>query len=160
MKISLHLPILAALLFGSLVLHAADAPKYGTAAGNHIYGQTLVAEIMAANPDLIAAGLHCVAPGGDRQKIIASTLNVIGKPSDPEDILHGSTTIAPSKKAPKLGIMLPLHDRGGKEIGSLALQFKYQAGEDQVKYLAEATAIRNRVAQEIPSVTDLFTASP
>ncbi|MFI5336224.1 MAG: hypothetical protein ACHQ5A_05550 [Opitutales bacterium] len=143
----------------ALTLRAAD-PHYGLAADNHIYAQKLVRELMAANPHLVAAGLHCVPPGGDRQVIIASTLNVIGKPSDPEDVLHGTTTIAPSAKAPKLGIMLPLHDRAGKELGSLALQFKYRAGEDQVKYFAEATAIRDQVAQKIPNLAALFALVP
>jgi len=151
--------LVAALLLGGAALRA-DAPKYGLAADNRIYAQQLVAEIMTAQADLVAAGLHCVPPGGDKQVIIASTLNVIGKPSDPEDVLHGATTIAPSAKAPKLGIMLPLHDQAGKEIGSLALQFKYQAGEDQVKYLAEATAIRDRVARQIPALAGLFKPTP
>ena len=160
MKSSHRCLVFVALLSGLVVLRAADAPKYGLAADNHIFAQKLVSEIMAANPGLVAVGMHCVAPGGEKQAIIASTLNVIGKPSDPEDILHGSTVIAPSSKAPKLGVMLPLHDRAGKELGSLALQFKYQAGEDQVKYFAEATAIRDRVAQQIPALADLFTAAP
>ncbi len=115
---------------------------------------------MAANPGLLTAGMHCVPPGAEKQSIIASTLNVIGKPSDPEDILRGSTTIAPNLKVPKLGIMLPLRDQTGKEIGSLGLAFKYQAGEDQVKYLAEATAIRDRVARQIPTLASLFETTP
>jgi hypothetical protein len=162
MKISLLIKLtvgLAALL-GGAALGAADAPKYTHAADNHIYAQQLVTEIMAAHSDLVAAGLHCVPVGGDKQAIIASTLDVIGKPSDPEDILHGATTIAPSHKAPKLGVMLPLLDHSGKEIGSLALQFKYQSGEDQVKYLAEATAIRDHVSQQIPALADLFNPAP
>ena len=148
MRKNRYLALLAALtgfLLGAAALRAADAPKYGLAADNNIRAQQIVNEVMTANPHLVAAGLHCVPPGGDKQAIIASSLNVIGKPSDPEDVLHGATTIAPSTKAPKLGIMLPLHDQTGKEIGSLALQFKYQAGEDQVKYFAEATTIRDRV---------------
>ncbi len=151
------------LLLGTLLgsaLSAADAPHYGLAADNHIYAQKLVAEIMAAKPDMVTAGMHCVPPGGARQVIIATTLNVIGKPSDSEDILHGNTTIVPHPKLPKLGVMLPLRDRTGKEIGSLALAFKYQAGEDQVKYLAEATAIRDQVAQKIPTLTSLFETTP
>ena len=116
---------------------------------------------MAAITDgLLTAGMHCVPPGAEKQSIIASTLNVIGKPSDPEDILRGGTTIAPNLKVPKLGIMLPLHDQTGKEIGSLGLAFKYQAGEDQVKYLAQATAIRDRVAQQIPTLASLFEPAP
>lgn len=140
-------------------LAAADG-KFGQAADNRIQAQQLVRDIMAANPGLLTAGMHCVPPGGEKQTIIASTLNVIGKPSDPEDILRGSTTISPNLKVPKLGIMLPLTDRTGKEIGSLGLAFKYQAGEDQVKYLAQATAIRDRVAQQIPTLASLFESAP
>jgi hypothetical protein len=159
MKISPRFILFTIALLGVAALRA-EAPKYRLATDNHTYAQQLVREIMAANPRLLTAGMHCVPPGGEKQMIIASTLNVIGKPSDPEDILHGGTTISPNLKVPKLGIMLPLHDRAGTEIGSLGLAFKYQAGEDQVKYLAEATAIRDRVAQKISSLADLFASTP
>jgi hypothetical protein len=142
---------------------AADALKYGLAADNKIFAQALVTKIMAANPTLLTAGMHCTPPGGEAQKIIASTLNVIGKPSDPEDVQvgrEGVTHVFPNLKVPKLGIMLPLHDRSGQAIGALALAFKYREGEDQVKYFAEATAIRDRVAKEIPTLADLFAAPP
>jgi hypothetical protein len=141
----------------------ADAPKFGLAADNKIFAQKLVNQIMIANPTLLTAGMHCVPPGGDRQTIIASTLDVIGKPSDPEDVdvgAKGFTQINPNLKIPKLGIMLPLHDRSGKLIGAFALAFKYREGEDQVKYFAEATAIRDRVAKGIPSLADLFATTP
>jgi hypothetical protein len=141
----------------------ADASKFGLAADNKIFAQKLVNQIMIANPTLLTAGMHCVPPGGDRQTIIASTLDVIGKPSDPEDVdvgAKGFTQINPNLKIPKLGIMLPLHDRSGKLIGALALAFKYREGEDQVKYFAEATAIRDRVAKDIPSLADLFATTP
>lgn len=152
--------LFAVCTFGVTSLPAAAAAPYGRAADNHNYAQKLVGEIMAAHPELLAAGLHCVPPGSDRQAIIASTLDVIGKPSDPEDILHGGTTIEPSQKGPKLGIMLPLHDRSGSEIGSLALQFKYPAGADQVKCFATATAIRDHIARRIPKLADLFAPGP
>jgi hypothetical protein len=141
----------------------ADVPKFGLAIDNKIFAQALVVKMMAENPTLLTAGMHCVPPGGDKPHIIASTLNVIGKPSDPEDLdvgAKGFTTISPNLKVPKLGIMLPLHDRSGKIIGALALAFKYREGEDQVKYFAEATAIRDRVAKEIPSLADLFATTP
>ena len=141
----------------------ADAPKFGLAADNKIFAQALVTRIMAANPDLVTAGMHCVPPGGDKTQIVASTLNVIGKPSDPEDvqvIAGDMTNIFPHPKLPKLGVMLPLHDRAGRTIGALALAFKYSRGEDQVKYFAEATAIRDGVAQEIPALADLFAKTP
>lgn len=158
-KLTTLLLWVCACTLGAAGLTAADT-KFGLAADNRIRAQQLVREIMAANPGLLTAGMHCVPPGGEKQSIIASTLNVIGKPSDPEDILRGGTTIAPNLKVPKLGIMLPLRDQTGKEIGSLGLAFKYQAGEDQVKYLAEATAIRDRVARQIPTLASLFETTP
>jgi hypothetical protein len=137
---------------------ARAADKYGLAADNKIFAQTLVNQIMAENPNLVSVGIHCVPPGGDAQSIVASTLNVIGKKSDPEDILHGSTVISPHPRLPKLGIMLPLHDRDGHDLGSLALSFKFQSGEDQVKFFAQATVIRDRIAPEIASLAALCAA--
>jgi hypothetical protein len=163
MKISRNLSRAIAMLAALTLVGAARGAAgdhYGLAADNKIVAQGLVNEIMAAHPGLVAAGMHCVPPGGHAQVIIASTLDVIGKPSDPEDILRGTTVISPSRKAPKLGIMLPLHDKNGQEIGSLALQFRYSPGEDQVKYFAEATAIRESVAQKIPDLDSLFSPSP
>ncbi|MFI5336166.1 MAG: hypothetical protein ACHQ5A_05260 [Opitutales bacterium] len=157
-----RLLLLCALAAGTL-LPAAEAPKYKLAADNRIYAQQLVREMMAAHPELLTAGMHCVPPGGGVQTIIASTLNVIGKPSDPPDIgvgALGETIISPNLKVPKLGVMLPLHDRTGREIGALALAFKYRAGEDQVKYLALASAIREEVAARIPGLADLFAPLP
>ncbi len=117
---------LIACTLGSAGLRAADN-KYGLAADNKIYAQTLVNQIMAENPNLVSVGIHCVPPGSEAQSIVASTLNVIGKKSDPEDILHGNTVISPHPKLPKLGIMLPLHDRDGHDLGSLPLAYTNQS---------------------------------
>lgn len=152
----------SALVAGTSAL-AADAPKFGLAADNKIVAQALVNKIMAANPGLLTAGMHCVPLGSEAQTIVASTLNIIGKPSDEFDIqvgAQGMTHLSPNLKIPKLGVMIPLHDRAGKIIGALALAFKYREGEDQVKFLADATAIRDRVAGEIPSLAALLASSP
>lgn len=162
MKTSTRLILLAVLTLGCIALRAADH-KYGLAADNKIRAQALVTEIMAANPELLTAGMHCVPPGSETQTIIASTLNVIGKPSDPPDVdvgAHGETIISPNLKIPKLGIMLPLHDSAGKDIGALALAFKFPAGADQVACFAKAVAIRDQVAKKIPALSDLFSVVP
>lgn len=138
---------------------AAAPGKYGLAAENKIYAQLLVNQLRATNPELLSVGMHCTAPGSHIQTIIASTLNVIGKPSDPPDIgvgTQGETILSPNLKVPKLGIMLPLHDRAGREIGALALAFKFQAGGNQVDFLAKATALRDQVAGRIGGLADLF----
>ena len=155
--------ILAGFLAACLAIGAVAADKYRLAADNKIRAQALVNKVMAENAGLVSVGMHCVPPGGNAQAIVASTLNVIGKPSDPPDVdvgTHGETILSPNLKVPKIGVMMPLHDRAGKEIGAFAIAFKFKPGEDQVKYLARATEIRDRVAQEIPSLADLFAAAP
>lgn len=139
------------------------APTYGQAADNKIQAQALVMKLMADHPELFTAGMHAVAPSSHVQTIIASTLNVIGKPSDPPEIgvaAEGETILSPNRKVPKLGIMMPLHDRSGKRIGALALAFRFPAGEDSVACYAKAVAIRDQLAQQIPSLDALFAAVP
>ena len=143
----------------------ADNPKpsYGLASENRIQAQALVNELMAQHADLVTAGIHAIPPGREVPAIIASTLNVIGKPSDPEDVdvgARGFTQIVPNAKLGKIGVMLPLHDRTGRRIGALALAFKYHDGDDQVPAFAKATAIRDQVAQRIAALAELFAPLP
>jgi hypothetical protein len=141
------------------VSRAEEKPNYRAAADNKIFAQTLVNDLMAQYPDLVTAGIHAVPPGGSAQMIVASTLNVIGKKSDPEDVdvgAKGCTQLVPNVKLGKFGVMLPLRDRSGKDIGALALAFKYHDGDDQVALFAEATAIRNKLAPQIARLADLF----
>ena len=62
----------------------------------------------------------------------------------------------PNVKLGKFGVMLPLHDRAGHDIGALALAFQYRDGDDQVKLFAEATAIRNALAPRLATLAELF----
>jgi len=147
-------------------LHSAETPAkpaWGKAADNKIFAQQLVSRLVAQEPKLLTAGMHCVAPDGTAMTIIASTLDVIGKPSDPNDVdvgERGFTLISPNPPKAKIGVMMPLHDHSGKLIGALALAFKYRDGDDQAKYFAEAIVIRDRVAQEIPDLAALFAKTP
>ena len=152
-------------LLVSLLLPASlrAASPYGLAADNKIRAQSIVNSLMAEHPELVSAGMHCVRPGEASQSIVASTLNVIGKPSDPPDIdvgQHGETIISPSSKAPKLGVMLPLKDAQGHLIGALALAFQYTAGEDQTRAFLMATSIRDSLQRTIPSLESLFEPTP
>jgi hypothetical protein len=49
----------------SLAAYAQTPPAghLGKAADNHIHAQAVLNAIMAANPDLVAIGLHAVPPG-------------------------------------------------------------------------------------------------
>ena len=163
MKLSSRSLLLAAVALRLCGVGLCADTKYGLAADNRIVAQQLVNRLVAQEPSLLTAGMHCVAPGGTVQTIVASTLNVIGKPSDPNDVdvgQHGCTLVSPNPAKAKIGVMLPLHDRSGQLIGALALAFNYRDGDDEVKSFVEARAIRDRVAQDIAGLAALFAKTP
>jgi hypothetical protein len=138
--------------------------RYGRAADNRIYAQSLVNDILAHDRDLLWAGMHGVAPGSDQHTIIASTLDVIGKKDEDSDVLvatEGRSNLVPNLKQQKLGVMLPLRDASGQRIGALALAFKYPSADvNEARLFLKATAIRDRVAKRIPAFSDLFRPVP
>ena len=153
------LQFITVLCLFSFAYAAENAPKYGLAKDNPIFAQKIVNNLMHQYPELVTAGIHSTAPNTTNQKIIASTLNVIGKPSDPPDIdvgVHGATSLEPGTKVPKIGVMLPLKDSHGKRIGALALAFHYTDGENQVQFLQKATQIRDSVAKQIDNLNSLY----
>jgi hypothetical protein len=159
--------IIAALVLAQICLAPVPGARadenYGRAADNPIYAQTLVNQVQASNARLISTGMHVASPGTDQYCIIATTLNVVGKKCSPEDLevaVGGHTVLTPNVAKAKLGILLPLHDRTGRQIGGLALAFRYQPGDDQAKLLAEAIALRDGLAREIPQVAALFVVGP
>ena len=160
-------PILASLFLSLGVVASAaradEKPVYRTGAENHIVAQTIVDSLLHAYPDLVTAGIHAVPPNGDHSMIIASTLSVIGKTSDPEDVdvaVRGFTQLVPNTKLGKFGVMLPLLDREGHRIGALGLALKYHDGDDQVHLFARATEIRNALAPRIATLAALFESTP
>lgn len=141
------------------VAHADEKPTYRTGTENRIVAQTIVDSLLREYPELVTAGIHAVPPGGDHSVIVASTLSVIGKKSDPEDVdvaAKGFTQLVPNAKLGKFGVMLPLLDRDGHRIGALGLALKYRDGDDQVRLFARATEIRNALAQRITGASELF----
>ena len=154
--------ITACLVLPATGLHAGE--RYGRAADNRIYAQSLVNEILAHDRELLWAGMHGVAPGSDQHTIIASTLDVIGKQDEDSDVLvatEGRSALVPNLKLSKLGVMLPLKDASGQLIGALALAFRYPSRDvDEARLFSKATAIRDRVAKRIPAFSDLFRPVP
>ncbi|PYQ51078.1 MAG: hypothetical protein DMF78_14115 [Acidobacteria bacterium] len=152
----------ACLLLSATGVRAEE--RYGKAADNRIYAQSLVNEILAHHRNLLWAGMHGVAPGSEEHTIIASTLDVIGKKDEDSDVLvatEGRSTLVPNLEQSKLGVMLPLRDASGHRIGALALAFKYPSPDaSEARLFLKATAIRDRVARRIQAVSDLFRPVP
>src|SRR5260221_756351 len=75
----------------------AEAPL-GKAADNKIYAQQLVNDLLAANGDLLAVGIHALPPGGTEYMIVAHSRDLIGKKdseADVEMIKNDQTIIGP-----------------------------------------------------------------
>ena len=142
-----------------LFLLASRAAAFGLAKDNDVYAQQLVDKTTRAHPFLYWVGIHAAPPGKADYVIIASTLDLIGKPSDPNDMdigRSGVSLITPNAKKEKLGVMIPLKDRSGRIIGSLGMAFKYHEGDDQAEMYRKAAQIRDEIARDIPDHDSLF----
>ena len=157
-----------ALACATTVFAAVPTPeelaKLGKAADNKILAQKLVNEQMAKHPgELLVFGLHAVPPGKKEQQMIACNLDRIGKADDEDDIAvfaERKTILVPNKTETfKFEVQLPLKDAAGNVVGATGIVFKYAAGDDEVKLLIKATAIRDEIAKKIANHAALFKAA-
>jgi len=162
-KISVLL-ILTAIFCTSL--SAAD--KTWTPPSYKLYTQTLTEKIMAAHPELISATFHGLVPGKTKVYTMfgGSYIDRIGNADDDDDIMvieKGITILDPRwhkthDPISKYVVQLPLRNKTGENIGLLVLA--YHRSDTSTKtdreYLDSATAIRDTVANEIPSYDALF----
>ena len=162
-----HSCLAAAFLFTGAVsaLHATSTPEematWTKAADNKIYAQKLVNATMAAHPDLLVIGMHVTKPGTKEQRMLASNLDRIGKHDDEDDIgvaTEHKTICAPNQTETfKFEVLMPMKDAKGNTLNAaIGFVFKYKAGGDEVKMHAKATAIRDELARQIPSLDALF----
>lgn len=152
---------LGACLLPAVCLAAVASAQghYGKAADNKIYAQALVNEVKAANPDMIAFGIHAIAPGASEYTIVAHTVDIIGKPSEPDDILiatQGRLHLVPNPKQSNAGMMLPLKDASGNIVGATLFIFPYKAGDDELALLGRARTIVHGLSEKIQNHDELF----
>jgi hypothetical protein len=164
MKRSILPPALTLAGFALGLALARAEPPYINAADNKIFAQTLLNEVVAANPDLIVVGLHGVAPGAKISTVIASNLNRVGKKDDDDDVAaanEAKTICGPRSNDPqKYEVEMPLKDTAGRVVGALSLIFKYEVDGDEVKIFARSVALRNALAKKIPDRAALFAPTP
>jgi hypothetical protein len=177
MTTSLQYVFRAGVLISSLTLACADASAqkfsapaqapWGKAADNHILAQTVVNDLMAANPDLVAVGLHSVPPGvtakpGEPgQVIVAQVADSIGSPDSPGDLevtRQEQVRIYQGKLAgvARMRVMAPLRDGAGRNIGLVVLVFKLDPGVTDLSAHARANGILAEIAKRIPDQASLF----
>ena len=144
----------------------AEAPP-GKAADNRIYAQQLVNDLLAANGDLLAVGLHAIPPGGTEYMIVAHSRDLIGKKdseADVEMIKNDQTIIGPETTGytttPRMVVHDALRDRTGRVVGLAVLSFKLETGTTKLATHARANALMQALARKIPDTTALFQATP
>ncbi|MDB6168399.1 MAG: Pyrrolo-quinoline quinone beta-propeller repeat-containing protein [Verrucomicrobia bacterium] len=135
------------------------------AADNRIFAQKLVNDIMAANPELMAIGLHAIPPGGKDQVVIAQTDDIIGKKDSAGDldVTHqDQVKIYPSTLGgkPRMKVMIAWHDGGGRKIGLAVLSFKPGEGVTALSAHIKAARILEDLGAKVPNLEALFQPTP
>ncbi len=141
-------------------VRAADVN--GKAADNKIFAQTLVNNLMRAQAgELLIVGLHGVPPGSKDEMIIACNLDHIHNLDAPDDmgVVQEHQTVLLPKGPDKFTVMMPLKDASQRDIGGLVMIFKRHPGDTEKAFYLKATAVRNRLAQQIPDYPALFAAA-
>lgn len=118
--------------------------------------QTIVERALAADPSLVTLAFHVGASGADN-RILASSFGRIGKPGDADDarvIDQGAVLRETTNQGARFAVELPLLDRQRRIVGALSVSYRANtAGADGA--LLRATALRNAIARQIPSLTAL-----
>jgi hypothetical protein len=142
-------------------------PPPGKATDNRIYAQQLVNDLLAANGDLLAVGLHAIPPGGTGYAIVAHSRDLIGKKdsaADVEMIKNDQTIIGPETTGytttPRMVVHEPLHDNQGRIVGLAVLSFRLKPGTTKLATHARANALMQALARKIPDAAALFQATP
>jgi hypothetical protein len=168
-RLQLRRATLAASLFclPSPPVHSQPSQHLGKAADNHIHAQAVLNAIMAANPDLVAIGLHAVPPGIDTppgspdSQIIAQSADEIGRKDSPMDLEPVKLDQIRINLASLAGIMrmkvaAPLRDGSQRIIGLAVLSFRPAPDMDKMKAHMRADKILAEFARDFPNHDSLF----
>lgn len=139
----------------NLVEPAQFDPKVPT----NTYGQSLVDQTLAANPDVVILALHVTPPGGDANEIVASNIGRIGKKADDDDmevIRTGTPKLEMNETGDRFEVEQRLLDASGNTIGAVGVVFPYKPGDDKEARHREADRIAADLRKQIPNTAKLL----
>jgi len=134
-------------------------PKVPTAS----YGQQLVDETLAANPDVVILALHAVPPGGSDNEIVASNIGRIGKKADEDDmevVRSGVPKLELNEEGDRFEVEERLLDVSGDTLGAVGVVFPYKPGDDKEAHHREADRIAAALARRITNAANLVEPYP
>jgi hypothetical protein len=127
------------------------------------YGQDLVDQVVARNPQLLVIAMHASPPGVPNYPIVASNIGRIGKLADEDDmrlITTEKTNLEVAHGGTRFEVELVLHDVTGTNIGALGLVFPYKASDDKQALEKTAIGIRDWLARRILNSAGLVEYHP
>lgn len=127
------------------------------------YGQELVDQVVAKNPQLLVIALHASPPNVPNYPIVASNIGRIGKAADEDDmrvITTEKTNLEVAHGNTRFEVELVLRDVAGANVGALGLVFPYKSGDDRKALEAKAVGIRDWLARRIPDSSGLIEHHP
>jgi hypothetical protein len=141
----------------------AVEPVLGKAADNKVYAQQLINQLLSANADLLAVGLHAIPPGGKEYVIVAHSRDLIGKRDsdlDVDMIVNEKTIIALETSgfttAPRMVVHDTLRDRLGRNIGLAVFSFRVEAKTGKLAAHIRAEELLKQLSSQIPDSAALF----
>jgi hypothetical protein len=91
------------------------------------------------------------------ETIAASEAKDVGEKCDDDEFKAMESGKPFVEKEPEgFDITLPLHDASGKMIGTLGMDFKPEAGQQEASVVERATQIAREIEKQIPSSEGLF----
>ena len=136
-----------------------QAYPYDPSFNGNIEAATLLDSTLAANPDIEILAFHVTPPGGAKNLIIASNIGRLGKAADSDDmgvVNTGTPNLGINDKGNRFECELAFLDSSRHRIGAISIVFAYKPGDDKAALAQHATAIRDEVAKQVPSLDALF----
>jgi hypothetical protein len=127
------------------------------------YGQQLVDEAMAANPEIQILALHANVPKTEDNVIVASNIGRIGKKGDEDDLRLIRTekpNLEINSEGNRFEAELVLRDVSGTNIGAVGVVYGYKPGDDKIKLQRRAEQVQAALGRRITNAGNLFEPVP
>ncbi|HEV2530514.1 hypothetical protein [Phenylobacterium sp.] len=154
--------IMTAMFTAAVAVHARAAEPAAQVRPNS-YGHHLIETELARHPNVVVMAMHATPPGSKTNVIVASNIGRLGKAADADDLqvtTSGQAKLSVNAAGDHFEALEPLKDLDGQVIGALGVVFRYKAGDDKAKDVAEAEAIRDRLSHKISHAGNLLDPWP
>src|SRR6266851_5347988 len=146
--------ILASFIGGLAIPALALAAESDDAAPSRSYGQYLVDRAVARHPELLGLDLQTTPPNGSESVVIASKdREHLGRKIALRDA--DAAKVAIDAATGQRAVELPLQDKTGNTIGAIRAVYAYSKGDDEMRLVSQAEALRGEMRGQIPTAARL-----